>query len=126
MAWILEYCRSWIRPLVVDSASLRVKEKIFVGNGARSIKLHSVSGLLYVGKKNGEVAVVDPKVLMAIDSYSLPGPIQSLIIDNEENALFAVLPQSGRLLKLDLVSKRPVGFLELGAESYSVVVMGER
>ena len=63
---------------------------------------------------------------MAIDSYSLPGPIQALIIDNEENALFAVLPKSGRLLKLDLVSKRPVGFLELGAESYSVVVMGER
>ena len=112
--------------LVVDSVSLRVKEKIFVGNGARSIKLHGVSGLLYVGKQNGDIAVVDPKVLMPIDSYSLPGPIQSLIIDNEENALFAVLPQSGRLLKLDLVSKRPVGFMELGAESHSVVVMGER
>jgi hypothetical protein len=112
--------------LVVDSASLRVKEKIFVGSGARSIKRHGVSGLLYVGKQNGEVAVVDPKVLMAIDSYSLPGPIQSLAIDIEENALFAVIPKSGRLLKLDLVSKRPVGLLELGAESYSVVVMGER
>ena len=71
-------------------------------------------------------AVVDPQVLMAIDSYSLPGPIQSLIIDNDENALFAVLPNSSRLLKIDLVGKRTVGFLELGAESHSVVVMGER
>ena len=112
--------------LVVDSASLRVKEKIFVGNGARSIIIHGVSGLLYVGKQNGEVAVVDPQVLMAIDSYSLPGPIQSLIIDNDENALFAVLPNTSRLLKIDLVGKRTVGFLELGAESHSVVVMGER
>ncbi|RLB68355.1 MAG: hypothetical protein DRH08_01220, partial [Deltaproteobacteria bacterium] len=112
--------------LVVDSASLSVKEKIFVGNGARSIVVHGISGLLYIGKQNGEIAVVDPKALMAIDTYLLPGPVQALVIDNGENALFAMLPQSRRLLKLDLVSKRQLGVLELEAESHAVVVMGER
>ena len=92
----------------------------------RNIILSRVNGLLYIGKQNGEIAVVDPKILMAIDSFTLPGPIQSLTIDYEENSLFALLPQSRRLLKIDLVSKRLLGFLPLETASHTVVVMGGR
>ena len=112
--------------LVVDSASLSVKKKIFVGNGARSIIRHAVSGLLYIGKHNGEIAVVDPNALMPIDTFVLPGPVRAMAIDNVENVLFAMLPQSRRLLKIDLVSKRQLGVLTLGSESHAVIVMGER
>lgn len=112
--------------LVADSSSLSVYQKVFVGNGARSIVLGKVSGLLYIGKQDGEIAVVDPGILMAIDSYKLPGPVQSLTIDYEENALFALLPQSRSLLKVDLVSKKLIGRLELEAAGHAVVVMGGR
>ena len=72
--------------------------------------------------------MIDPRALIAIDSYTLlpPGPVQDLTIDNEENTLFAVLPQSGSLVKVDLVSKKVLGRLELDIGSYAVVVMGER
>lgn len=64
---------------------------------------------------------------MAIDTFSLEGgPVQDLSIDNEENTLFAVLPQRGELAKIDLVSKQVLGRLELGISSSAVVVMGER
>jgi YVTN family beta-propeller protein len=112
--------------LVVDSSSLSVKQKIFVGPGARSIALGAVSGLLYIGKQNGEIAVVDPRALMSIDSYTLPCPVQSIAFDYEENALFALLPQSRQLLKIDLVSKKLIDRLELEAAGHAVVVMGGR
>lgn len=112
--------------LEVDAASLAITKKIFVGVGALSIKADSLSGLIYIGKESGEIAVVDPRSLMVIDSFSLSGPVQHLTIDNEENALFAVMPGKGILQKIDLVSKQPRRELELERDSHAVVVMGER
>jgi hypothetical protein len=63
---------------------------------------------------------------MLIDSFSLPGAVQHLTIDNDENALFAVLPHSGKLQKIDLISKQALGSLELEKDGHAVAVMGER
>lgn len=111
---------------VLDSASLRVRDKIYIGNGAVYIRADHSNGLLYITKKTGEIAVVDPRSLMAIDNYAVGEPAQQLTIDNEENAMFVVLPESRQLIKIDLVSKRELGRLELNTGSGAVVVMGER
>ncbi|MBN1957137.1 MAG: YncE family protein [Desulfuromonadales bacterium] len=111
---------------VLDAASLSTAGKIFVGNGAQTIKTDPVTGLLYVGKQDAEIAVVDPRALMAIDSYALPAAAADMTIDNEENALFVVLPQLASLLKLDLISKKELGRVTLEAAGQAVVVMGER
>jgi len=111
----------------LGAASLTRQSKIFVGNGAISIKQDRSSGQLFVGKKNGEISVVDPRALIAIDRYpSLQGKVQDLTIDNEENALFVVLPQLEQLVKIDLISKQILGRLILGTASHAVAVMGER
>lgn len=112
---------------VLDAASLTLRNSVFIGNGAVSIKADSTSGLLYVGMEDGRIAVVEPRTAMAIDAYTLPPePVRAMTIDNEENALLALLPQSGRLLKIDLVSKKELGRLDLGAGGHAVVVMGAR
>lgn len=64
--------------------------------------------------------------MIQIDAFHLPGPVQHLAIDSEENAMLAVLPGSKRLQKIDLISKQPRGNLELETDSQTVVVMGER
>lgn len=113
--------------LVVDASSLTVTSRIFIGHGALSIKADRKTGLLYIGMKDGQIAVVDPaSALMLIDSFSLPGAVQHLTIDNDENALFAVLPHSGKLQKIDLISKQALGGLELEKDGHAVAVMGER
>jgi len=112
--------------LAIDTASLTIERRIYIGTGVRSLKRDSSTDLLYVGKQSGEIAIADPNSLMAIDSLQLAEPVQAMTIDSEENVLFVVQPQSNRLLKLDLVSKRQIGSLELGPASHAVVVMGER
>lgn len=112
---------------VLDAASLARQGEILVGNGAVSLLSDGTAGLLYVGMRHGEIAVVDPRAAIAIDTFTLPPePVQALAIDNEENALFAVLPKSRILLKVDLVSKRELGRLELAGDGHAVAVMGER
>lgn len=112
--------------LAVDAATLAITKKIFIGGGGRSIKHDPTTGLLYIGKESGEIAVVDPASLMLIDSFVLDGPVQHMTIDNEENAIFAVMPRSRKLQKIDLVSKELLGSLELEMDGHTVVVMGER
>ena len=112
---------------MLDTASLETRQKIYVGHGAMSIKADRLTGLLYVGKEDGTIAVVDPRSAMAIDSFTLrPEAVAAITIDHKENALFVVLLQSGRLFKVDLVSKRILGSLNLEDGSRTVVVMGER
>jgi DNA-binding beta-propeller fold protein YncE len=111
---------------VLDAASLQTTGRVFVGDGGQTLKLDSATGLLYVGRQTGEIAVVDPRSLMAIDSYQLPAAVADMTIDNEENALFVVLPSLSKLLKLDLISKKELGRAELELDNRAVVVMGER
>ena len=111
---------------VLAAGNLNVTAQIYIGSGASCLKYDDHSGLVYVGKENGEIAVVDPRSLMAIDHFFLDGMISNLTIDNEENALFAVLPEQNQLVKIDLVSKHKLGRLELETGANAVVVMGQR
>ncbi len=111
---------------VLHASTLQTQSEVYIGSGALTIGGDHSTNLLYIGRRNGEIAVVDPRARMAIDTFFLPAPVVDLAIDNEENALFAVLPSISRLLKIDLVSKRELGRLELEAGSQAVVVMGQR
>ncbi|PLX46804.1 MAG: hypothetical protein C0613_16060 [Desulfobulbaceae bacterium] len=112
--------------LVVDATSLAVRKRIFTGGDARALRHDPASGLIYVALKSAEIAVVDPGALMLIDSFKLPGPVRCLTIDHEENMLFALADRGGLLWKVDLVSKRRRGEVELAGSGHSVVVMGQR
>lgn len=112
--------------MVVDVPSMTMKERIFVGNGAVSIKMDPASGLLYVGKQDGEIAVVDPRALIAIDDIPVGSRVQDMAIDNEENALFVLQPERDQLVKIDLVSKKVLGRLDIESGGDRVVVMGGR
>lgn len=112
--------------LVVNASSLATERKIHIGHGARDLLLDETSGLLYIAKEDGEIAVVDPRSLTAIDFFTLPGPVRRLSIDREENALFALLPQDSALIKINLVSKRELSRLDVGAGSRDLAVMGGR
>lgn len=112
--------------LVIDPVNLTPVTRIFVGIAASSIKVDGTTGLVYVGRKTGAIAVLDPSSLLSIDTFNVRGNAVFLTIDNEESALLAVLPDNNSVKKLDLVSKKLLGAVEVYAGAYAVAVMGER
>jgi YVTN family beta-propeller protein len=112
--------------LVLDTGSLALTARIYVGSGAASIKVDPRTGYIYVGRRSRDIVVVEPRSLMFIDEFSVDGTAAFLTIDNEQSALFVVLPERGLIQKLDLVSNKVLGTLEVERGSYAAVIMSER
>jgi DNA-binding beta-propeller fold protein YncE len=112
--------------LVIDAASLALSGRIYVGAGATSVRADPQTGLIYVGKSAGGISVVDPTSLLPIDRFRLDGDAAYLAIDDDENSLFVVLPELRAVRKLNLVSKRGEGEIDVAEGAYAVVLMGER
>lgn len=112
--------------LVIDPVSLTLIERILVGTGATCIKIDPKTDLIYVGKQDGDIDVVDPSSLMSIDVFMTNSNVAFLSIDDEEDALFVVMPESREVRKLNLISKRSLGTIEIADGGYAVVLMGER
>jgi DNA-binding beta-propeller fold protein YncE len=112
--------------LIIDPTRLSITGRIFVGTGAASIKVDPTTGLVYIGKRMGSVTVIDPSLLMPIDTFRVAGNAVFLNIDNDEDSLFVVSSDSSTIQKLDLISQRVLGVIEVEAGCYAVVLMGER
>jgi DNA-binding beta-propeller fold protein YncE len=112
--------------LVLNTSNLALMGRIYVGTGAISIKVDPSSGLIYVGMKAGGISVIDPRLLLPIDRFRADRNAANLAIDDDENSLFVVFPEQETIQKLDLVTKRLKGVIEVQKGSYDVVLMGGR
>jgi hypothetical protein len=63
---------------------------------------------------------------MFIDTITTGGTVAFMTIDDEENTLFALIPDRKLLQKVNLTNKKVVAELDVGQGAYSVAVMGER
>jgi YVTN family beta-propeller protein len=112
--------------LAIDAESLTPTARIWVGRGATSIEVDTRTGFIYVGRKSRDIVVVDPRALTFIDEFKVGGTPGYLTVDDEQSALFVVLPDQGLIQKLNLVSYRVQGTLEVERGSYATVIVGER
>ena len=112
--------------LVIDAVNLTLKDRIYVGSRATCVEVDPRTNLVYVGKKSGGISVVDPASLMPIDRFRVDGHVAFLDIDRDQNSLFALLPDRRSIQKIDLVSKRVEGAVEIAEEGYSVALMNSR
>lgn len=112
--------------LVLDLPGGTRIQKIFIGMGARSILADIISGLIYVGKSDGEIAVVDPTIGAYIETIQLKGSVESMAISDEGNLLFALVPHNHTLNKVNLVSKEVMGRIVLEGEGYGISLVGAR
>lgn len=112
--------------VVIDTATHGVVQKIFTGMGALSILVDPRRNIFYVGKNNGELAVVTPEVLMYINSINLSANVVSMTIDDEENVILALAPDQRALYKVNPVNNKIIGRIDLGDEGYAVEVIGAR
>jgi YVTN family beta-propeller protein len=113
--------------VVIDPRQSTTAKRIFIGSGAISIKADLQRGLILVGKRHGgEISVIDPFSSMAIDAFQVGGNAAWITIDDEENSLYAVLPDKKALQKIGLTSKQNIAELEAGDQPHAVVLMSER
>jgi YVTN family beta-propeller protein len=112
--------------LAVDTRSLEITDRIFIGSSAASVTTDVKNDRVYVGKKTGEVLVVDPSTEMFIDSFAVDHEVDFIAIDGEENALLVLSAAGNRVHKLNLVSKRKLADMDIEDGGHALVVMGER
>jgi len=112
--------------LAIDATSLTVLDRIYVGSGAKTVEVDLPTGLIYVGRAAGGIAVVDPASAATIDRFRSRGNAAFLAIDEDQNSLFVVRPDNRTVERLDIVSKRLRGVIEVGEEPYAVVLSGGR
>lgn len=112
--------------LVIDAVSLGITGRIFVGTGSASIKVDPKTGLIYIGRTRGGVAVVDPSLLMPIDTFKVDGNAVALGIDDDENDLFVVSSDRMTVHKLGLINQKTSGIIEVEEGGYAVVLMEGR
>ena len=112
---------------VIDPSALSVTGKIFIGSGALSIKVDTRTNLIYIGNRTGSrISVASPSTSMFIDTITTAGTVAYMTIDDQENTLFALIPDGKVLQKINLTNKKIIAELETGEGTYAVAVMGER
>jgi YVTN family beta-propeller protein len=111
---------------VIDTAKLSVK-RTAVTMGLRSIKIDTVTGLIYMGKTgDSSVGAYDPNALVPVDYIQAPGEVADMTIDGDMDNLIMVSPDSMRLAIANLISKKTLSIIDVGEAPYRVTVMGGR
>ena len=111
---------------VVDTATLSVAQRVFVGSGASAIKVDPKTGRIYVGfKGSSRLDVFDPTGLLPIDHVETGGGAGHLTIDSEGNNLCISIPSRGEVRLVRLVGKALAARLEV-PDPVEAALPGER
>ena len=113
--------------VVLNVPSLAVEQRVFVGRGVSAIKIDPRTDLLYLGSSMDHfVTVYDPLSFTPNDFIDIKGPAGYLAIDNDENNLYAVVPERKVVSIVNLVSRKVVGEIDVSEAPSWVTMMGER
>lgn len=112
--------------LIFDTAKLTRVGKIFIGQGAISIKVDTQSDLIFVGKESeGDVLILDPFSQSAIDRIDVHGTPFFIALDKEEKMLLVINTERKIIQKINPISKEIAAELEIMGGAHEIVVMGE-
>lgn len=112
---------------VLSLPDLQPLDRIFVGLGASAVQVDPRTDLVYVGREDESgIEVYDPAARVPVSRFDLPGGVSWLAIDDERNALVALMPGKRRVVFLDLTTGRRLGSLDVDAEPWAISLVGQR
>lgn len=111
--------------MVVNTRSLEISGNIHIGSNGVSVITDQKNDRVYVGKKTGEIVVVNPLTQMFIDSFGVEHGADFITIEGEENVLLVLSAAGNMVRKLNLVSKRKLADMATENGGHALVVMGE-
>jgi YVTN family beta-propeller protein len=107
--------------------SLTPQARAYVALGVTTLKVDPRTDLLYLSRGDERrVSVYDPLSFQPVDQFDLPGGASYMAIDDAENTLLALMPAQRAIAVVDLTSRKVLAELPVGAEPYSVALVGER
>lgn len=112
---------------VFDTLGMKVLSRVFVGLGMSALKVDPVTDLIYAGRRNDAgVEIYDPASLVAFDYIATGEGPAYMTIDGEGNNLWIVGSRTGKLIIVNLVSKKIVSEINVGDGPSWLTMMGER
>lgn len=112
---------------VLDPVRLSVVDRPRLRIGIDAIKADARRNVIYVGGRDDSLLeFYDPNTLLPVNSLPTAGGIGYLAIDAEDDSLYMVSPDLGRLLVGSPAQRKVVAAIDVGAGPYWVAVMGER
>jgi YVTN family beta-propeller protein len=107
--------------------ALSVLDRVYVGMGASAIKVDTVTGLIYIGKKDEDrVSVFDPFSFIPVDYIDIGGPVSYITIDDENNNLLLLMADDRKVAVVNLNNRKDLAFFDVGDDPYYISLMGER
>ncbi len=113
--------------IVFSLPDLSVQKRVYVGLGISALKVDPVSDLIYVGHRGeGRLAVYDPFSFIPLDQVEVPDWASFMAIDEAQNALLVLMPESRSVAAVDLNERRVSAVFDVGSDPRVLAVMGER
>jgi len=104
-----------------------LQKRVYVGLGVSALKVDPATDLIYVGHRDeSRLVVYDPFSFIPVDAVDLPDAAGEMVIDDAENVLFVLLPETRSLAAVDLNRRRLLSLLDLGDGPRTCALIGER
>ena len=111
---------------VIDPNTLRVTGRFAVRTGMDAVQVDPNTDFVFLASRRElAVGVYDPFSFAAVDFIDTGAGIVQMATDGEENTVYLVSPDLGRVLVFDRIRKRTVGELDVGEGASWIGVMGE-
>lgn len=111
---------------VFSLPDLQALKRVYVGLGASALAVSWRSDLVYVGHRDAErLQIFDLLSFLPVSSLGLGAPPGYLVLDEVQNAAFALEPSRRAVEAVDLLSGRSLAAVEVGDDPFQVTLAGE-
>jgi len=112
---------------VIDPVSFSVTGRIYVGTGATALKVDTRTDRVYIARRSaGRIEIFDAISSLPSDFIPAEGDVSDMAIDGESNNLFVVLPETGTVKAVRMVTRETAAGIDVGEDPARVKLMGER
>lgn len=112
---------------VLALPDLSLVSRVFVGLGARALKVDPRTDLVFVARRDEDrLQVFDPFSFIPLGAVVLPDAGGDMVIDDAQGLLLVALPERGSVAFVDLSRRETVSVADVLAEPARLAVTGER
>lgn len=114
------------RVSAISPTTFTVLRRFQVRTRMEAIRVDPKTDLVYLGSGRDLVmALYEPFGFGAVDFIETGAGVTHLAMDDEQNVLYVVTPDAGRVLAFDRIRKRLTGQIDVGAGPARVAIMGD-